>query len=109
MRRDQWLPPEGRLLLSVYVCFEKAFANASFLTHSRKVYHGSLSWICEQAEMKLKKRGDTVLVQKAKRLQLFIGSKGSKVIMQLEGIQVDEQTQEAIEDWHYWVNRGYEL
>ena len=30
-------------------------------------------------------------------------------LMQLEGIQVDEQTQQAIEDWHYWVDRGYEL
>ncbi|MFL5628891.1 MAG: calcium-binding protein [Ktedonobacteraceae bacterium] len=30
-------------------------------------------------------------------------------LMQLEGIQVDEETQQAIEDWHYWVNRGHEL
>jgi hypothetical protein len=30
-------------------------------------------------------------------------------LMQLEGIQVDEETQQAIEDWHYWVDRGYEL
>jgi Calcium binding len=30
-------------------------------------------------------------------------------LMQLEGIRVDEETQQAIEDWHYWVNRGYEL
>ena len=30
-------------------------------------------------------------------------------LMQLEGIQVDEETQQAIEDWHYWVNRGYEF
>jgi Calcium binding len=30
-------------------------------------------------------------------------------LMQLEGIQVDEGTQQAIEDWHYWVNQGYEL
>lgn len=30
-------------------------------------------------------------------------------LMQLEGIEVDEETQQAIEDWHYWVNRGYEL
>ncbi len=30
-------------------------------------------------------------------------------LMQIEGIQVDEETQQAIEDWHYWVNRGYEL
>ena len=29
-------------------------------------------------------------------------------LMQLEGIQVDEETQQAIEDWHYWVNQGYE-
>src|SRR5437588_12033895 len=26
-------------------------------------------------------------------------------LMQLEGIKVDEETQQAIEDWRYWVNR----
>jgi hypothetical protein len=30
-------------------------------------------------------------------------------LMQLEGIEVDEETQQAIEDWHYWVNQGYQL
>lgn len=30
-------------------------------------------------------------------------------LMQLEGIQVDEETQQAIDDWHYWVDRGYEF
>ena len=30
-------------------------------------------------------------------------------LMQLESIQVDEETQQAIEDWRYWVNQGYEL
>ncbi len=30
-------------------------------------------------------------------------------LMQLEGIQVDEATQQAIDDWHYWVDRGYEF
>ena len=30
-------------------------------------------------------------------------------LMQLEGVQVDEETQQAIEDWQYWVNRGYEF
>ena len=25
---------------------------------------------------------------------------------QLEGIGVDEQTRQAIEDWHYWVEQG---
>jgi len=30
-------------------------------------------------------------------------------LMQLEGLQVDEETQQAIEDWHYWMDRGYEL
>jgi len=27
-------------------------------------------------------------------------------LMQLESIGVDEETQQAIEDWHYWVGRG---
>jgi hypothetical protein len=30
-------------------------------------------------------------------------------LMQLEGVQTDEGTQEAIEDWHYWVDQGNEL
>ncbi len=30
-------------------------------------------------------------------------------LRQLEGIHMDEQTQQAIEDWHYWVNQGYAL
>ena len=30
-------------------------------------------------------------------------------LMQLEGIGVNVETQQAIEDWHYWVNRGYEF
>ena len=30
-------------------------------------------------------------------------------LSQLKGLIVDEETQEAIEDWHYWVAQGYEL
>ena len=30
-------------------------------------------------------------------------------LSQLQGIHVDEQTQQAIEDWHYWVNQGHQL
>jgi hypothetical protein len=30
-------------------------------------------------------------------------------LAQLEGIAADEQTRQAIEDWHYWVAQGYEL
>ena len=30
-------------------------------------------------------------------------------LMQLEGIDVDEETQQAIEDWRYWMDRGYEM
>ncbi len=37
------------------------------------------------------------------------GSEFAVLLMQLEGIQVNEETQQAIEDWHYWVDRGYEL
>lgn len=30
-------------------------------------------------------------------------------LAQLQPINVDSDTQEAIEDWHYWVARGYEF
>jgi hypothetical protein len=30
-------------------------------------------------------------------------------LAQLEGVAVDEQTRQVIEDWHYWVVQGYEL
>lgn len=30
-------------------------------------------------------------------------------LSQLEVIHADDQTREAVEDWHYWVNRGYQF
>lgn len=30
-------------------------------------------------------------------------------LAQLEGVGVDEETQQAIEDWHYWVAQGHEF
>jgi len=30
-------------------------------------------------------------------------------LAQLVAIDVDEETEEAIGDWHYWVKRGYQL
>jgi hypothetical protein len=30
-------------------------------------------------------------------------------LSQLEGLEVDDITREAIEDWHYWVGRGYQF
>jgi hypothetical protein len=30
-------------------------------------------------------------------------------LAQLEPVKADEETQEAIADWHYWVNRGHEF
>lgn len=30
-------------------------------------------------------------------------------LAQIEGLGMDEQTSQAIEDWHYWVAQGYEL
>jgi len=30
-------------------------------------------------------------------------------LAQIEGVAVDDETRQAIEDWHYWVARGYEL
>ena len=30
-------------------------------------------------------------------------------VSQLEVVQANDQTQEAVEDWHYWVGMGYRL
>lgn len=30
-------------------------------------------------------------------------------LWQLRGVSIDDDTQEAIEDWQYWVARGYEF
>jgi hypothetical protein len=30
-------------------------------------------------------------------------------LARLEGVAVDDQTRQVIEDWHYWVAQGYEL
>ena len=30
-------------------------------------------------------------------------------LSQLQGISVAQSTKEAIEDWHYWVNMGYQF
>lgn len=30
-------------------------------------------------------------------------------LSQLEVVHADEQTQQAVEDWHYWVERGYQF
>ena len=30
-------------------------------------------------------------------------------LAQLAGLAVDEQTQQAIDDWHYWIGSGYEF
>lgn len=30
-------------------------------------------------------------------------------LSQLEAIQADDETREAVEDWHYWVHMGYQF
>ena len=30
-------------------------------------------------------------------------------LSQLKVLDADDQTREAVQDWHYWVNRGYQL
>jgi len=30
-------------------------------------------------------------------------------LAQLDPLQMDDETEEAIADWHYWVGRGYQL
>ncbi len=33
----------------------------------------------------------------------------SLAVPQLTGVDVDEETRQAIEDWHYWAKQGYEF
>jgi hypothetical protein len=43
-------------------------------------------------------------------VQIRWGSRTFSVpLSQLEGSSVDQDTQQAIEDWHYWVEQGYSL
>jgi Calcium binding len=37
------------------------------------------------------------------------GQKLAVPLSQLEPTEVDDETREAVEDWHYWVSRGYRL
>lgn len=37
------------------------------------------------------------------------GRKLAVPLSQLEAIEVDDETKEAIEDWQYWLARGYEF
>ncbi|WP_416668157.1 calcium-binding protein [Egbenema bharatensis] len=30
-------------------------------------------------------------------------------LVQIEGVDVDDETEEAIADWHYWMEQGYQL
>ena len=30
-------------------------------------------------------------------------------LAQLAGVEIDEETQQAIQDWHTWIERGYQL
>jgi len=43
--------PAVRFLLSVFVCFEQAFAKTLCFDSLKIVYSGFLRWICENAEM----------------------------------------------------------
>lgn len=46
--------------------------------------------------------------------EMFVGIRWKRRLLavplaQLEAVQVDEETEQALEDWRYWVNRGYDL
>jgi Calcium binding len=46
--------------------------------------------------------------------EMFVGIRWQRrpfaaPLAQLEGVQVDGETEQALQDWHYWVSRGYEL
>lgn len=37
------------------------------------------------------------------------GRRSAVPLSQLQGVAIDEATQEAIGDWHYWIARGYQF
>ena len=39
----------------------------------------------------------------------FMGRTMGVPLYQLEPIDVDEETRQAVEDWQYWIGRGYEF
>lgn len=39
----------------------------------------------------------------------WMGREMGVPLAQIEGVDVDEETEEAIGDWHYWTTQGYEL
>lgn len=48
------------------------------------------------------------------RREMFVAVRWGKrtlaiPLAQLEGVDVDDKTKEAIEDWHYWLEEGYEF
>jgi len=40
---------------------------------------------------------------------LWLGKTLAVPLSQLKVIRGDSETKQAVEDWHYWVNRGYQL
>ena len=43
---------------------------------------------------------------------VWVGRAGRRIavpLAQLQPLSKDEETQEAVGDWLYWVDRGYEL
>lgn len=39
----------------------------------------------------------------------WMGRELAVPLVQIEGIKIDEETEEAIGDWHYWMEQGYQL
>ena len=65
------------------------------------------------------KKGETVLVEGMASEddcmhEMFVKVRWQKrrlavPLSQLKAVEVDDKTQEAIEDWHYWLARGYQF
>ncbi len=39
----------------------------------------------------------------------WMGRRFGVPLSQLEAIDVDDETEEVISDWHYWVDQGYQI
>lgn len=102
---DAYGPEEQALGWQAYLSYTMQFPFSARCTVSRTISPLEPEEVVQVVGMASEEecRHEMFVLIRWKRRQLAVP------LMQLEGINADEETQQAIEDWHYWVNQGYEL
>jgi Calcium binding len=114
-QREQRIQQE--IVVDAYGAEEQAMGRYYFLEeHLRFPFRAKC--IAQRAISPLRKDQEVEVVQLAPAdecgREMFITVTWEKrtlavPLAQLEPIQADKATQQAVEDWHYWVEQGYEF